>query len=250
MAGLTKISQAWSFKDFEARIFHHTFRGITIKTLIIDFSRERLTLSSRRGFKKVRFVCNNFNPPELWDFLHNPENMEVYLEEVLSQLNIPRDNCVTLFTGVDMDDVALAIERFEDFIVYAYVTAGVDSNAMRVGVDEAGSIEKDGKFERLKTINTILITNASLTEGAMVQSIMIATEAKTIALQDLDVRSSYNPALQATGTGTDNIVVVSGEGSKISYTGGHSKMGEMIAKAVIKATKEAIIKHRLRKAYK
>ncbi len=214
--------------------------------MVISFIEKRLTLSSRSGFKRVSFICNNFNPPELWDFLHNPENMETYYGEILSQLNIPRDDCICLFTRVDMDDVTLAIEKFEDFIVYAYVTAGVDSNAMRVGVDEAGSIERDGKFERVKTINTILITNASLTEGAMVQSIMVATEAKTIALQDLDVRSSYNPALQATGTGTENIVVVSGEGLKISYTGGHSKMGELIAKAVTKATKEAIIKHRLR----
>ncbi|RLI30086.1 MAG: cobalamin biosynthesis protein CbiZ [Candidatus Hecatellales archaeon] len=250
MTGLTKISQTWSFNDFEARIFHHTFRGTAIKTLVIGFPGKRLTLSSRRGFRRVRFICNNFNPPELWDFLHNPENMEAYYEEILSQLNIPRDDCVCLFTGVDMDDVALAVERFEDFIVYAYVTAGVDSNAMRVGVDRAGSIERDGEFERLKTINTILITNASLSEGAMVQSIIVATEAKTIALQDLDVRSSYNPALQATGTGTDNIVVASGEGLRISYTGGHSKMGEMIARAVTKATKEAIVKHRLRKASK
>ena len=84
----------------------------------------------------------------------------------------------------------------------------------------------------------------------MVQSIVVATEAKTIALQDLDVRSSYNSVLQATGTGTDNIVVASGEGLKISYAGGHSKMGEMIARAVTKATKEAIVKHRLRKACK
>ena len=250
MTSLTRISQTWSFNDFEARIFHHTFRGTAIKTLVIGFPGKRLTLSSRRGFRRVRFICNNFNPPELWDFLHNPENMEAYYEEILSQLNIPRDDCVCLFTGVDMDDVALAVERFEDFIVYAYVTAGVDSNAMRVGVDRAGSIERDGKFERLKTINTILITNASLSEGAMVQSIIVATEAKTIALQDLDVRSSYNPALQATGTGTDNIVVASGEGLKISYAGGHSKMGEMIARAVTKATKEAIVKHRLRKASK
>ena len=236
----------WSFNDFEAKIFHHAFRGMTIKTLVISFPGKRLALSSRSGFRKVRFICNNFSPPELWDFLHNSENLETYYGEILSQLNIPRDDCVCLFTGVDMDDVALAVEKFEDFIVYAYVTAGVDSNAMRVGVDEAGSIERDGKFEKLRTINTILITNASLTEGAMVQSIIVATEAKTVALQDLDVRSSYNPALQATGTGTDNIVVVSGEGLKISYTGGHSKMGELIAKAVTKATKEAIIKHRLR----
>ena len=246
MKSSIKVGRVWSFDEFDAKIFHHAFRGIPVKTLVIDFRGKRLTLSSRRGFKKVRFVCNNSNPRELWDFIHDPENMKIYVDEVLSQLGISYDDCIILFTGVDMDDVALAEEKFEDLTVYAFVTAGVDSNAMRIGVDRAATIERDGRFERLKTINTILITNASLSEGAMVQSIVTATEAKAIALQDLDVRSSYNPGLQATGTGTDNIVIVSGDGPRISYVGGHTKMGEMMARAVTRATKEAIVKHRLR----
>jgi Adenosylcobinamide amidohydrolase. len=52
------------------------------------------------------------------------------------------------------------------------------------------------------------------------------------ALQDLNLRGSYAPQVQATGTGTDDMIVVPGEGARITYTGGHSKMGEAIAKAV------------------
>jgi adenosylcobinamide amidohydrolase len=76
----------------------------------------------------------------------------------------------------------------------------------------------------------------------MARSIITITEAKTISLQDLDMRSSYNPEIQATGTGTDNIIVVSGFGPKITYVGGHAKAGEIIAKTVTSAVKEAILK--------
>jgi adenosylcobinamide amidohydrolase len=65
---------------------------------------------------------------------------------------------------------------------------------------------------------------------------------KVIALEDLDIRSSYNPQIRATGTGTDNAIIVSGEGPRIDYLGGHSKMGELVARAVTSAVKEAIFK--------
>jgi len=148
-----------------------------------------------------------------------------------------------LSTGVDIDDFALKLEECEELKVYAFVTAGVESNAMRVGVDKAGSIEIDGRFEQIGTINTVLLTNASLSESAMVRSIITVTEAKVIALQDLDIKSSYTPKLQATGTGTDSVVIVPGNGPPISYTGGHCKIGELMARAVTSATKEAILKH-------
>ena len=67
-------------------------------------------------------------------------------------------------------------------------------------------------------------------------------EVKVIALQELDIRSSYNPDWQATGTGTDQIVVVSGKESSCTYAGGHAKIGELMARAVSRATTDAIMK--------
>ena len=69
---------------------------------------------------------------------------------------------------------------------------------------ETGFLPKPG------TINIILLTNVSLTWGAMARAIMTATEAKTAALQDLNYKSTPSPQIQATGTGTDNMIVVSG----------------------------------------
>jgi hypothetical protein len=82
-----------------------------------------------------------------------------------------------------------------------------------------------------------------LTSRAMTRAIISATEAKTAALMDLDIRSSYSSRLhRATGTGTDNIIVVRGTGIEIDAAGGHSKLGELIAKAVYQGVREAIFK--------
>lgn len=231
----------WKFEGAQGEIISHDFRDTPIKTLVISFPLLRKVLSSREGFKEIRVVCNNSNPPELWDFIH--QEWEVYLRGVLDDLRFLPSEVAFISTGVDIDDFTLELEECEELKVCAFVTAGVESNAMRVGVDKAGSIEIDGRFEQVGTINTILLTNASLSESAMVRSIITVTEAKVIALQDLDIKSSYDPKLQATGTGTDSVVIVPGNGPPISYTGGHCKIGELMARAVTSATKEAILKH-------
>jgi adenosylcobinamide hydrolase len=234
----------WQFEGAVGEIIGHNFRDVPVKTLVISFPRPRKVLSSREGFKEVTAVGNNFNPPRLWDFVH--QHWELYLEKVILDLKLSPAEVAVLSTAVDVDKYALGVEGFDEFKVAIAVTAGVKSNAMRVGVDKAGGVERDGKFERfdqIGTINTILLTNASLTESAMVRSIITLTEAKVVALQDLDIRSSYNPELQATGTGTDNVIIVSGDGPKVSYSGGHCKMGELMARAATSATREAILKH-------
>lgn len=231
----------WQFEGAVAEIIGHRFRGVPIKTLVISFPHSHKILSSREGFREVRAACNNFNPPPLWDFIH--QNWELYLAEVLADLKLSPADVAILSTGVDIDHCVVKTEAYQELRVSAFVTAGVESNAMRIGVDEAGGVERKGKFEQFGTINTILLTNARLSESAMVRAIITVTEAKTIALQDMNIRSSYNPDLQATGTGTDHVIIVSGEGPGISYCGGHCKMGELMARAVTSATREAIVKH-------
>ncbi len=228
-------------EDIKAQIIYHRFKETEVKTFLIFFAERRKALSTLEGFKKVRYVANHYNPPELWDFVH--QNRKEYEERICADLKLEPGDVAMLFTGADMDNLSIKREEYEDFRVYACVTAGAKSNAQRVGVDKAGSVEKEeGKFERLGTVNIIVLTNASLTDGAMSRSIITITESKVIAFQDMDIRSSYSPEIQATGTGTDNIVIVSGNGPRISYVGGHTKAGELMARAVTSAVKEAILK--------
>jgi adenosylcobinamide hydrolase len=54
---------------------------------------------------------------------------------------------------------------------------------------------------------------------------------------------SIKNTTQATGTGTDNIITVTGTSRpRVSYTGGHSKIGELIGKAVYEAVVDALKK--------
>ena len=124
-------------------------------------------------------------------------------------------------------------------------TGGI-GNALRAGVDKADWIEKDGQYlTTLGTINIILLTNVTLTDGALARTIITGTEAKTAALQDMDARSSISPQNMATGTGTDNMIVVSGTDpdKKVRHTGGHTKLGELIGATTKVAVAETIKKH-------
>ena len=135
-----------------------------------------------------------------------------------------------------MDNISVQIQTYKDMRVYALVTAGVMGNAIRMSKDTGGFYEPG-------TINIILLTNMKLSGRAMTRAIISATESKTAALADMDIRSSYTPLVnEATGTGTDNILVAQGAGLKIENTGGHTKMGELIAKAVYAGVTEAVLK--------
>jgi hypothetical protein len=63
-------------------------------------------------------------------------------------------------------------------------------------------------------------------------------EAKTISLQDLNIRSYYNPEIQVTGI--DDIIVVSGFGSQITYVDGYVKTEKAMTKAVTSVKKPAL----------
>jgi hypothetical protein len=87
------------------------------------------------------------------------------------------------------------------------------------------------------------MANHKLSEMAATRAIVTITEAKTAALWDMDIRSVQNRAkYPATGTGTDTVIVVSGEGTVLNWSGGHSKMGELIADAVYRGVQEALLK--------
>ena len=141
-----------------------------------------------------------------------------------------------LITGADMGNLSVQTVSYKDIKVTALVTAGVMSNALRMSQDE-------GFFYEPGTINIIIMTNMALSDRAMTRAILTATEGKTAALEDLDIRSAATPLIHgATGTGTDNVLVVKGEGVPIDNAGGHTRMGELISKAVYAGVNQAILK--------
>ena len=118
-----------------------------------------------------------------------------------------------------------------------FVTADVSTNAMRAGVDTPiGSRSHPSPG----TINILVFTGAALSDGAMARCVITVTEAKCAALQDAEVVSSYSRHLIATGTGTDNIIIIPGIGPKIEILRGHSELSLQIAGIVAPAVRAAL----------
>ena len=220
----------------DARILYSHIHDFQNKTLVIDFKKPLSLVSTLEGERKgIESVGNHYSPPPCWGIGYK-SGIKGVRERVYRVIGKSEKNSSFLFTGADMDNLAIKKQRFKKMKVRVLVTAGVKSNALRMSKD-AGNYYEPG------TINIILLPNMKLTSRAMNRAIISATEAKTAALMDMDIRSSYSSiSHRATGTGTDNIIVVQGTGIKIDNTGGHTKMGELIAKAVYEGVREAVCK--------
>ena len=185
---------------------------------------------------------------------HGAHNLAIgdsatYREMVSGAHGLIAGRCATLGTAANMNCLAIASDRFRDLEVIAACTGGVESNAGRAG-DPAFIYEWEGHFERTVdeataplrgTINTMLFISQELAPGAMVRTVMTATEAKTAVLQELSVGSRYSDGL-ATGTGTDGIAIASRLTGKkpLTWVGKHSKLGELVGRTVHDAIKRSL----------
>lgn len=169
-----------------------------------------------------------------------------YRNSICAQHGLPAESCATLGTAANMNNACISSRSFRDLTVVAVCTGGVEGNAGRVG-DPASVVETAEGFEKVPpaeslpspgTINTMLFINKPLVPGAMVRTIMTATEAKTAVLQELAVNSRYSDGL-ATGTGTDQIAVaaINVHGPQLTSAGKHAKLGELIGQTVYEAIK-------------
>jgi len=228
-------------EEKEVKIISHNVFNKPSKTFIISFKEKRKVISTLEGLKEVGVIGNNCINRDFWEM--GGSEWDDYKKDTIKSLGYKEDEVSLLFTGADIENFGMYEEGFYDDNVICYATAGIRSNALRIGFDKATSYQKNGDFIKIGTINIMLLTNLFLDEPALISSIITITEAKGAALQDLDIRSSYTPIEnQATGTGTDNVIVVSGNKGKITYTGGHSKFGEIAGKAVYFSVKEGIKK--------
>jgi adenosylcobinamide amidohydrolase/ABC-type Fe3+-hydroxamate transport system substrate-binding protein len=212
------------------------------KTVALHFTKPMTVVSTLEGQRTgITTVANHYFPPPSWGLGHK-QGLGALRQNTQQVLGLAPESTAMLFTGANMDNLAVVRKSFKDMEVTALVTAGVQSNAVRMGADIGNFYEpeKSVKPKKPGTINILLMTNMKLSPRAMTRAIISATEGKTAALQDMDIRSSYSSALnQATGTGTDNIIVVEGSGVSIDSSGGHTKMGELMAQAVYEGVQQA-----------
>ena len=169
---------------------------------------------------------------------------ENYHDAACAEMGLDGNLAAVMGTAANMNYAAIAQHRDGAMLVTAVVTAGVQGNAACAG-DPASWREMETGWEKVPTIggtiNTILLINHSLTEGALARAVVTMTEAKTAALYELAVSSLYSKNL-ATGTGTDQYCIGAplDAGKPLTSASPHAKLGELIGLAVKEATLEAL----------
>ncbi|MBQ2636172.1 MAG: adenosylcobinamide amidohydrolase [Methanobrevibacter sp.] len=211
-------------------------------TILINFKHSRNGLSSSELNGGVRdnykSVFNQHLSQEKIDLLENHDVCE-YLINECNSFDIDSRYSTGLITLAQMNNVSIVTKSFKNVEVTAISTAGVRTNASRAG-DDSSYWQENGKYH-FGTINIILLINVCLNEKTLTEAFMTATEAKTVALNNLRIPSQYSNGY-ATGTGTDEVCIFSNTDSNdlLKNAGKHSKLGELIAKAVIESVTKAI----------
>ncbi|WP_244163303.1 adenosylcobinamide amidohydrolase [Paenibacillus pectinilyticus] len=119
-----------------------------------------------------------------------------------------------------------AIEVLDQLRVAAWVTVGLGNKA-RAGASLPASSLYPG------TINIIVVIEGDLTDAAMVNAVITATEAKVAALQALNITVHGQTA---TGTTTDAVLIAAtGSGKTYRYAGTATTLGYLIGRTVYEA---------------
>ncbi|KRF06027.1 hypothetical protein ASG89_19980 [Paenibacillus sp. Soil766] len=118
------------------------------------------------------------------------------------------------------------VKEDESLRVAAWVTVGLGNKARAGAILPATSLYPG-------TINTIVVIEGHLTDAAMVNAVITATEAKAAALQALNI--TINGQF-ATGTSTDAVLIAAtGRGTTFRYAGTATTLGYLIGRTVHEA---------------
>ena len=222
---------------------------VSRKTLIVDLGGLRSVLSSAPragGITRARYILNHqvVSKPIGRDHCGLGAGARCAdpartLSELATSLGI-RDKFVGLMTAVSLADLVTVREAYDQIWVEGFVTVGT-SNAVRAG-EPLTPRQRTNSSAHPGTINLILVTNARLSASAMVGMVQVATEAKTAVLLRAKVKS-WTGRPGATGTGTDAVVVVSGNGPPLRYSGTHTILGELVGRVIGTAVTEGLVRY-------
>lgn len=148
--------------------------------------------------------------------------------------DVPVEGTAALLTAARVQDRGFSELSMDTGLrVCTWATAGL-SNKARAG--------RERKPEELfpGTINVITVIEGELTDAAMVNAVITATEAKTAALQDANIRLDGDQGT-ATGTTTDAVIIASTqEGPLFRYAGTATQLGHFVGRTVYESVKCSI----------
>ncbi len=152
-----------------------------------------------------------------------------YFDSFLQANNLSPKETVGMMTAVPMSDARI-INRGN---ISAIITAGISTSAASAS----------------STVNIILTIDKRLSQSAMANVLIVATEAKTAAFYDLDVRDRSGSLF--TGDVTDSVAVACTNrniGEEEVFAGKGTELGKSVYEMVREGVKDALASHNALKA--
>lgn len=145
---------------------------------------------------------------------------------------------VGLLTSARTDCARAVSQEANGIAAVALVTVGL-SNPVAAGWSPAAVRPGPRPEGAGSTINTIVLVDADPEAGALVNAVMTATEAKTMAVLTRGIRCA--DGCPASGTSTDAVVVAAtGRGPRLPFGGPVSDLGWAVASVVRAAVDDGI----------
>ena len=165
-------------------------------------------------------------------------NLKEVLEPIKNKFKLS-DSTIGLFTAVEMKEAVLINEKVDDVDYTIILTAGL-TNVISPIIEGSDLIIPNENFtNKPGTINIILLINGRLTEHAAVNLFITITEAKTLLLNLLEIRTNDDKLV--TGTSTDTIVICfTCKGQLIEWSGYATKFGQSIGRTIFNLLKKAL----------
>ena len=217
-------------------------------TIVINYSKEMLAFSTSQLNGGINEIQHSFNH-QLVEWVETAEDLpggslKNYFEFNAKRLGLNTDRTTGIITSASMDNASIVRQQYRDVSLFAVITAGAGVNAVRAGETATYDEISYGRFVPVAgTINIILVLEFAVPIESLARTAIVVTEAKTAALQDLNVKSSFSGG-GATGTGTDGLIIACNVGDEYSFSdvGTQSKLGELICTTVKRGVAEALTK--------
>ena len=184
------------------------------------------------GAKHIKNVLNIGVPPGYSNIALHMDPMALITLSA-AKLDLKKDY-LAMVTAANVHNFSLVSKKNEECTVYVAATAGCshgESSGETITVEEITG-----------TINVIVLIDGAPVQSCLAAAMITATEAKSAALHDFDVRSRYSGDL-ATGSITDSVTVATtGKGIPILLGGPASTLGQLVGACTRQAVSEALVK--------
>ena len=184
------------------------------------------------GSRQVKAVLNIGVPAGYSDRALHLDPLELVFSSA-PKVGVTKDY-LAMITAANVHNFSLVTKKGEHYTVSVAATAGCshgESSGETIKIEEITG-----------TINIIVFIDGNPADSCMVAALITATEAKSAALRDFDVRSRYSGD-SATGSITDSATVAStGRGRIVSLGGPASSLGQLVGYCTRRAVTEALLK--------